>query len=69
VSIFGRHRKGHEIVAALTVLANAGKAKRSVGAITGGRPPTVWIEQGKGEAPSGGRFRSLMSQLDRRSPR
>ena len=45
--LFGRHRKGHEIVAALTVLANAGKAKRTVGAITGSRPPTVWIEQGK----------------------
>ena len=45
--LFGRHRKAHEIIAALTVLANAGKAKRSVGAITGGRPATVWIEQGK----------------------
>jgi hypothetical protein len=44
--LFGRHRMGHEMVAALIVLANAGKAKRSVRAITGGRPPTVWIEQG-----------------------
>ena len=27
----GRHRKGHEIVAALTMLANAGKAKSALG--------------------------------------
>jgi hypothetical protein len=43
--LFGRHRKGHEIDAALTALAANGKAKRIVGSTTGGRPPTVWIEQ------------------------
>jgi hypothetical protein len=42
--LFGRHRKRHEIDAALAALAASGKAKRIVGAITGGRPPTVWIE-------------------------
>src|SRR5580704_6125348 len=36
--LFGRHRKGHEIDAALGTLAASGKAKRIVGAITGGRP-------------------------------
>jgi hypothetical protein len=46
--LFGRHRKGHEIEAALAALAEAGKAKRSVGAISGGRPPTVWSEQSNG---------------------
>ncbi len=45
--LFGRHRKRHEIDAALAALAAAGKAKRSLGAITGGRPPTVWIEQAR----------------------
>ena len=42
--LFGRHRKGHEIDAALAALAASKKAKRIVGATTGGRPPTVWIE-------------------------
>jgi hypothetical protein len=43
--LFGRHRKGQEIDAALGALAANGKAKRIVGSITGGRPPTLWIEQ------------------------
>jgi hypothetical protein len=42
--LFGRHRKGQEIDAALAALAASGKARRIVGATTGGRPPTVWIE-------------------------
>ncbi len=45
--LFGRHSKGHEIDAALAALAANGKAKCIVGATTGGRPPTVWIEHGK----------------------
>jgi Protein of unknown function (DUF3987) len=46
--LFGRHRKGHEIDTALAALAAAGNAKHIVGAITGGRPPTVWIESRNG---------------------
>ena len=42
--LFGRHRKGHEIGAALAALAALGKAECIMGAVTGGRPPTVWIE-------------------------
>ena len=42
--LFGRHRKRHEVDAALAALAASGKAKCIVGATTGGRPPTVWIE-------------------------
>ena len=46
--LFGRHRKGHEIDAALAALAAKGKATCIMGAVTGGRPPTVWIELAKG---------------------
>jgi uncharacterized protein DUF3987 len=46
--LFGRHRKGHEIDAALAALAALGKAKCIAGAATGGRPPTVWIESRNG---------------------
>ena len=42
--LFGRHRKADDIGAALATLAARGKAERIVGAVTGGRPPTVWIE-------------------------
>jgi hypothetical protein len=42
--LFGRHRKGHEIDAALAALAGRGKAKCIMGDTTGGRRPTVWIE-------------------------
>jgi hypothetical protein len=47
--LFSRHCKGDEIDAALTALAANGKAKRIVGATTGGPPPIVWIEQGNGK--------------------
>jgi hypothetical protein len=46
--LFGRHRKGHEIDAALGALAARGKAKCITGVVTGGRPPTLWIGQGNG---------------------
>jgi hypothetical protein len=42
--LFGRHRKAYDIDAALAALAASGKAKCIMGAVTGGRPPTVWIE-------------------------
>ena len=50
--LFGRHRKAHDIDAALAALAASGKAKRIVGAVTGGRPPTVWIELRNGASHS-----------------
>ena len=50
--LFGRHRKAHDIDAALATLAASGKAKRIVGAVTGGRPPTVWIELRNGASHS-----------------
>ncbi len=39
--LFGRHRKGHEIDAALAMLAGRGKAKCIMGDTRGGRRPTV----------------------------
>jgi len=37
--LFGRHRKGHDIDAALATLAASGKAKRIVGAVPAAVPP------------------------------